>query len=116
MKNYQEPEEEIKTETSQPMPKDAPNEQSAEAASETADQEPQKKRYRGMTSTKNGLTVRALIGAFLLYYAYSIASDITSTSAGQRAPLYAFIAIFAIVGIWVIADSIKRLIKKEYDH
>lgn len=74
------------------------------------------KSYKGMTSTKNGLTIRALIGAFILYYAYSIASDITSTPADQRMPLYVFIVIFVIAGVWIVVDSVKRLIKKEYDH
>lgn len=119
----------IETEMTEPLPKDAEAEnaevtetpaEDVEAENiqqtEETEQEEGKKSYKGMTSTKNGLTIRALIGAFILYYAYSIASDITSTPAGQRTPLYVFIAVFVIAGILIIADSVKRLIKKEYDH
>lgn len=98
------------------LPSKEANAASAQEPDEGSQQEEKKKSYRGMTSTKNGLTIRALIGAFILYYAYSIASDITMTPADQRAPLYVFIAVFVIAGVWIVVDSVKRLIKKEYDN
>ena len=73
------------------------------------------KKRAGMTGGKGGLYLRTAIGAMILYYAYTIWSDITSTPASQRAPLYVFIAVFVIAGIWIVIDSVRRLIKKEYE-
>ncbi|MGN0132060.1 MAG: hypothetical protein ACI4AA_06445 [Lachnospiraceae bacterium] len=87
----------------------------ADAAEEEQKDEEKKKASGGMTSTRNGLCLRALIGGMILYYAYTIAADITSTPADQRTMLYVFVAIFCVAGIWIIADSLKRIFKKEYD-
>lgn len=73
------------------------------------------KTRKGLTSTQGGLTLRTVIGAFLLYYAYTIIRDISLTAEGSRAMLYVFAIVFGVAGIWVIIDSLKRLIKKEYD-
>lgn len=74
-----------------------------------------KKEYKGMTSTKNGLVLRGIIGAFIIYYGYTILADIASTPADERMPLYIFIAVFGVAGLWILIDTIKRLIKKEYE-
>lgn len=74
-----------------------------------------KKAYRGMTATKNGLFLRGVIGAFIVYYGYTIFADIASTPADERTPLYVFIAVFGVAGFWIIIDSVKRLLKKEYE-
>ncbi len=82
---------------------------------EVSDETTGKKAYRGMTATKNGLVLRGVVGAFIIYYGYTILADISSTPADERMPLYIFIAVFGVAGIWIIIDTIKRLIKKEYD-
>ncbi len=82
---------------------------------EVSDETSGKKEYKGMTATKNGLVLRGVIGAFVIYYGYTILADISSTPADERMPLYIFIAVFGVAGIWIIIDTIKRLIKKEYD-
>lgn len=74
-----------------------------------------KKEYKGMTSTKNGLVLRGVIGAFIIYYGYTILADIASTPADERMPLYIFIAVFGVAGLWILIDTIKRLVKKEYE-
>lgn len=75
----------------------------------------EKKSRSNMTSTRTGLTLRTIIGAAILYYAYSIARDIEQTAEDSRTMLYVFIVVFGIAGIWIIFDSVKRLIKKEYE-
>lgn len=70
---------------------------------------------KSMMSTKNGLYLRTVIGGLILYYAYTIVAEIGSTSADSRAMLYVFVAVFGIAGIWIIMDSLKRIIKKEYE-
>lgn len=85
------------------------------AEAEVSDETSGKKEYKGMTATKNGLVLRGVIGAFVSYYGYTILADISSTPADERMPLYIFIAVFGVAGIWIIIDTIKRLIKKEYD-
>jgi hypothetical protein len=86
---------------------------------ESTDAENQKestgKAQGNMTRTKGGLTLRTIIGAAILYYAYSIVADIDSTPADSRTMLYVFVAVFGVAGIWIIADSLKRIIKKEYE-
>lgn len=82
---------------------------------EVSDETSGNKEYKGMTATKNGLVLRGVIGAFVIYYGYTILADISSTPADERMPLYIFIAVFGVAGIWIIIDTIKRLIKKEYD-
>lgn len=82
---------------------------------EVSDETSGKKEYKGMTATKNGLVLRGVIGAFVIYYGYTILADISSTPADERMSLYIFIAVFGVAGIWIIIDTIKRLIKKEYD-
>lgn len=73
----------------------------------------EKKPYRGMTSTKNGLFLRSIIGAIVIYYGYSIFTDMAPTD--NPAPLYVIAGIFALAGLLVLADSVKRLVKKQYD-
>lgn len=80
---------------------------------EESDQE--KKTSKSMTATRNGLYIRTVIGAMILYYAYSIFTDIDSTPADDRMMLYVFIAVFGIAGLWIVIDSLKRMLKKEYD-
>ena len=75
-----------------------------------------KKSPRSMTSSRNGLYLRTVIGALILYYAYTIVADITSTPADERTMLYVFVAVFGIAGLWTVIDSVKRLLKKEYDN
>ena len=89
----------------------------AEAVQEEVQEETteKKKEYKGMTSTKNGLVLRGIIGAFIIYYGYTILADIASTPADERMPLYIFIAVFGVAGLWILIDTIKRLIKKEYE-
>ncbi len=82
---------------------------------EVLDETTGKKVYKGMTATKNGLVLRGVVGAFIIYYGYTILADISSTPADERMPLYIFIAVFGAAGLWIIIDTIKRLIKKEYD-
>lgn len=74
-----------------------------------------KKGGRGMVSTRNGLYLRTVIGGLILYYAYTIVSDMGTASGTSRTMLYVFVAVFGIAGIWIILDSLKRLFKKEYD-
>lgn len=75
-----------------------------------------KKSPRNMTSSRNGLYLRTVIGALILYYAYTIIADIGSTPADERTMLYVFVAVFSIAGLWIVIDSVKRLLKKEYDN
>lgn len=77
--------------------------------------EQKKKEHKGMTSTKNGLILRGIIGAFILYYGYTIVAEIGMTPTDERLPLYIFVGIFAVAGIWILADTVKRLIKKQYE-
>lgn len=74
-----------------------------------------KKAPRGMTSTRNGLFLRTVVGGVILYYAYSILADIGAASTGSRTMLYVFVAVFSVAGLWIVFDSLKRIIKKEYD-
>ena len=74
-----------------------------------------KKVGRSMVGTRNGLYLRAVIGGLILYYAYTILTDIGTASGTSRTLLYVFAAVFGIAGIWIILDSLKRLFKKEYD-
>lgn len=74
-----------------------------------------KKAPRGMTSTRNGLFLRTVVGGVILYYAYSILADIGAASKGSRTMLYVFVAVFSVAGLWIVFDSLKRIIKKEYD-
>lgn len=83
-----------------------------EEQEETVDE---KKEYKGMIATKNGLFLRGVIGGFILYYGYTILADISTTPADERMLLYIFIAVFGVAGLWIVIDSIKRLIKKEYE-
>lgn len=80
-----------------------------------AAEESEKKTTRRMTSTRNGLYFRTVIGGLMLYYVYGILSDIAITPADKRTLLYVLTGIMAVAGIWVILDSIKKLLKKEYD-
>lgn len=81
---------------------------------ETAEEE-RKKTPKPMTATRNGLYLRTVIGGLMLYYVYGILSDIAITPADKRTLLYVLTAIMAVAGIWVILDSVKKLLKKEYD-
>lgn len=74
-----------------------------------------KKAARSMVSTRNGLYLRTVIGGLILYYAYTILSDMGTASGRSRTMLYIFVAVFGVAGIWIILDSLKRLFKKEYD-
>lgn len=74
-----------------------------------------KKAARGMVSTRNGLYLRTVIGGLILYYAYTILSDMGTASGTSRTILYVFAAVFGIAGIGIVLDSLKRLFKKEYD-
>lgn len=74
-----------------------------------------KKAARSMAATRNGLYLRTVIGGLILYYAYTILSDIGTATGTSRTMLYVFVAVFGIAGIWIVFDSIKRLFKKEYD-
>lgn len=75
-----------------------------------------KKSPRSMTSSKNGLYLRTVIGALILYYAYTIIADIGTTPADKRTMLYVFVAVFSVAGLWIVIDSVKKLLKKEYDN
>ena len=94
-------------------------EQDDPALSENDIEEPikeeDKKTPRRMTATRNGLYLRTVIGGLILYYVYGILSDIAITPADKRTLLYVLTAIMAVAGIWVILDSVKKLLKKEYD-
>lgn len=78
-------------------------------------EEKEKKAAGGMVSSLNGLYLRTIIGGLILYYAYNIFSGIGTASGTNRTMLYAFVAVFGIAGIWIVLDSIKRILKKEYD-
>ncbi|MCH5281991.1 MAG: hypothetical protein J1E61_11040 [Lachnospiraceae bacterium] len=81
----------------------------------TVEEGENKKPRRSMTSTKNGLYLRTIIGGVILYYVYGILSEISATPADKRTLLYVLTGIMAVAGIWVILDSIKKILKKEYD-
>lgn len=95
----------------------AENEEEAVGLQEqTQDEQTQKETtHKSMLSTKNGLYLRTVIGGLILYYAYTIVAEITSTPADKRMPLYIFAAVFGIAGIWIVIGSLKRIFKKEYE-
>ena len=65
-----------------------------------------KKAVRSMVATRNGLYLRTVIGGLILYYAYTILSDIETATGTGRIMLYVFVAVFGIAGMWIIFDSL----------
>ena len=61
--------------------------------------------------TQAVLTIRVIVGAYVMYLAYQIVTS------GEEKPWYIFIfvVLFVVVGILMIAFSLKHLILGEYD-
>ena len=76
----------------------------------------EKAKPKSMTSTRNGLYLRLVIGAMIVYYAYSSVSNIAETVIGKRVPIYIIAAVLAVAGIVVVIQSIIKLVKKDYDN
>ncbi len=83
-----------------------------EDASEIRESETVKESDAGSSyPTQMLLTIRALVGGYLLYLTYGLI-----TSEDAKSPMiYVAIAVFLIAGILLIAFSIKRYIKGEYE-
>ena len=73
----------------------------------TEDNTEKKKSY----PTQMMLAIRALVGGYVLYLAYGLIR-----SGDEKTPLiYAFIVLFVIAGILLIALSIRHYIRGEYE-
>ena len=72
----------------------------------TEDTTDKKKSY----PTQMMLAIRALVGGYVLYLAYGLIGS------NEKTPLiYAFIVLFVIAGILLIALSIRHYIRGEYE-
>ena len=72
----------------------------------TEDNTDKKKSY----PTQMMLAIRALVGGYVLYLAYGLIRS------NEKTPLiYAFIVLFVIAGILLIALSIRHYIRGEYE-
>ncbi|MBQ9359519.1 MAG: hypothetical protein IJT96_00615 [Lachnospiraceae bacterium] len=66
-------------------------------------------------ATKASLTIRLLIGAYLLYIDYQIFGDVMAREGASKYVMLAAMALFAVFGIFLIIMSAKALIRGETD-
>ncbi|MCR5747686.1 MAG: hypothetical protein K6G03_08250 [Lachnospiraceae bacterium] len=59
--------------------------------------------------SKGVLTVRLLIGAYLLYIDYDIFDDVMAREGSSKIIMIAAMVLFAAAGLWLVAMSIKGL-------
>ncbi len=64
--------------------------------------------------TKNMLIMRGLIGAILLYFAFSILDTIQESKKDDQLIFMIFIGLFTVVGIFLILVSTYQIYKKQY--
>ena len=58
---------------------------------------------------KASLTIRMLIGAYLLYIDYQIFGDVMAREGASKIVMITFMVFFAIVGVFLIIMSLKAL-------
>ncbi|MBO6147663.1 MAG: hypothetical protein IJ827_01195 [Lachnospiraceae bacterium] len=56
------------------------------------------------------LTVRLLVGAYLLYIDYDIFFDVLARKGASRIIMFIAMALFAVVGVFLIVGSARSLI------
>lgn len=66
-------------------------------------------------ATKAVLTIRLLIGAYLLYIDYQIFGDVMAREGTAKYVMLAIMALFAMFGIVLIIMSVRALIRGEAD-
>ncbi len=107
----------MKEEKTEELKAEELNTEKAELEQETGENdvvsEEPKKRAASLSSTRNGLYLRTVIGAIVVYYGYSIIKNINDTL-GNRIPLYIAAALFGVLGLFISVSSIIKLIKKDY--
>ena len=59
---------------------------------------------------KASLTIRMLIGAYLLYIDYQIFGDVMAREGASKIVMIAFMVFFAITGVFLVAMSAKALL------
>ncbi len=64
-------------------------------------------------ATKAVLTIRLLIGAYLLYIDYQIFGDVMAREGTSKYVMLLAMALFAVFGIFLIIMSAKALIRGE---
>lgn len=70
---------------------------------------PEKSQNRRPATSQMNLLLRIVIGAYLLYITYDMRDHF-----GEAAFTVAGI-VFTVVGIWLIANSLKRIFQGDYD-
>ncbi len=70
-------------------------------------------KYKG--TTKVSLTIRILVGAYLLYTAYTLFKGIPQYTGNEKIVFILFSIFFAVIGALLIFFSGKALLNKQYD-
>ncbi len=69
-----------------------------------------KKEKRGIPE-KSVVTIRLLVGCYLLYIDYSVLPNIGNYEGGQKAAIIAFLILFLVVGLYFVVMGCKYLMK-----
>ncbi|MCR4657523.1 MAG: hypothetical protein K5770_15055 [Lachnospiraceae bacterium] len=69
-----------------------------------------KKEKRGIPE-KSVVTIRLLVGCYLLYIDYSVIQNIGNYEGGQKAAIIAFLILFLVVGLYFVVVGCKYLMK-----
>ena len=69
----------------------------------------------GRGDSKAALTIRVIVGAYLLYIDYQIFGDVMAREGVSRYVMLAIMAVFAVVGVLLIIMSIRSLAGGDYD-
>lgn len=70
-------------------------------------------KYKG--TTKVSLTIRIVVGGYLIYTAMSLFKGIPEAANNDKTVMIVFGALFTIIGILLMVFSGKALIYKQYD-
>lgn len=73
-----------------------------------------KKKPTGQLPTKLTLTIRLLVGAYLLYTAYGLFPGATSSTQEDHLFLAVFMVLFAVIGVLLLAISGRALLQGRY--
>lgn len=78
------------------------------------EREPKKKIETRLLPTKFSLTIRILVGAYLIYVSYSLIEGVQTSAGREQLFLGFFLVAFAIIGVLLIAFSGKAMTEGRY--
>ena len=82
---------------------------------EKTDKRKKNEKKRSGLPTHMGLIFRIVAGGYLVYLAYSIYSGSGEVQGAEKIAFVAAIALFSVIGLWVIVSSLRAMQRGEYE-